>query len=264
MLLARRELLTPAPKGHQDDAVVRDLNAVDRPSERVVVRAIIWVSARESADGGSPAPRTEPLLLEHQAQQSHAPLKVAEVDAAPANKGDGEVDNKLRHGAFPGPPLRFRRRFGYNELCPRHQVFGHTIRRGVLLPTQGERRAQREVNRLPTYGYQCTVCRHEFSVFQSMKDDPIASCTECGAPVKRLLYPVGVVFKGSGWYINDSRKPDPKESAPVETATESGSADTKKTETKSDSAPSPQPSSESSRESAREPAPKPSTPPATS
>jgi predicted nucleic acid-binding Zn ribbon protein len=41
-----------------------------------------------------------------------------------------------------------------------------------------------------------------------MKDDPIATCPECEGSVKRLLYPVGVVFKGSGWYINDSRKPE--------------------------------------------------------
>lgn len=41
-----------------------------------------------------------------------------------------------------------------------------------------------------------------------MKDDPIKTCPECSGAVKRLLYPVGIVFKGSGWYINDSRKPD--------------------------------------------------------
>ena len=66
---------------------------------------------------------------------------------------------------------------------------------------------------MPTYGYQCIDCKHEFSVFQAMKDDPISLCPECSGPVKRLLYPVGVVFKGSGWYINDSRKPDTSEQA---------------------------------------------------
>jgi putative FmdB family regulatory protein len=64
---------------------------------------------------------------------------------------------------------------------------------------------------LPTYGYQCTECKYEFSVFQSMKDDPIAVCTQCGGKVKRLLYPVGIVFKGTGWYINDSRPPEKTE-----------------------------------------------------
>jgi putative FmdB family regulatory protein len=62
---------------------------------------------------------------------------------------------------------------------------------------------------MPTYGYQCTQCKHEFQAFQAMKDDPIRICPQCDGAVKRLLYPVGVVFKGSGWYINDSRKPEP-------------------------------------------------------
>ena len=44
-----------------------------------------------------------------------------------------------------------------------------------------------------------------------MKDDPIRICPECGSEVKRLMYPVGIVFKGSGWYVNDSRKPDKSE-----------------------------------------------------
>ena len=64
---------------------------------------------------------------------------------------------------------------------------------------------------MPTYGYQCTECKYEFSVFQSMKDDPIALCTQCSGKVKRLLYPVGIVFKGTGWYINDSRAPEKTE-----------------------------------------------------
>lgn len=64
---------------------------------------------------------------------------------------------------------------------------------------------------MPTYGYQCTSCKHEFQVFQAMKDAPISDCPECASPVKRLLYPVGIVFKGSGWYVTDSRKPEPAE-----------------------------------------------------
>lgn len=46
-----------------------------------------------------------------------------------------------------------------------------------------------------------------------MKDDPVATCPECGGAVKRLLYPVGIVFKGTGWYINDSRKPEKTDAA---------------------------------------------------
>ena len=48
-----------------------------------------------------------------------------------------------------------------------------------------------------------------------MKDDPIALCPECQGAVKRLLYPVGIVFKGSGWYVNDSRAPEKAEGGSV-------------------------------------------------
>ena len=44
-----------------------------------------------------------------------------------------------------------------------------------------------------------------------MKDDPISICTECKGAVKRLFYPVGIVFKGTGWYVNDSRAPEKSE-----------------------------------------------------
>jgi putative FmdB family regulatory protein len=77
---------------------------------------------------------------------------------------------------------------------------------------------------MPTYGYQCTDCQHEFQVFQNMKDDPIAACPECEGRVKRLLFPVGIVFKGSGWHINDYRTPEKTadgEGAKAETKTDS-------------------------------------------
>ena len=86
---------------------------------------------------------------------------------------------------------------------------------------------------MPTYGYQCTSCTHEFSVFQSMKDDAITDCPECAGRVKRLLYPVGIVFKGSGWYVNDSRKPDNSESA-APAALEAKEGDSKSSDVKSE------------------------------
>lgn len=79
---------------------------------------------------------------------------------------------------------------------------------------------------MPTYGYQCTECKYEFSAFQSMKDDPISVCPQCQGKVKRLLYPVGVVFKGTGWYINDSRAPEKTEKSDTAKAEK-----TEKTET---------------------------------
>jgi putative FmdB family regulatory protein len=58
---------------------------------------------------------------------------------------------------------------------------------------------------MPTYEYACTTCGHRFDVRQSFHDAPISDCPECGASVRRVLYPAGVIFKGSGWYKTDSR-----------------------------------------------------------
>jgi len=60
---------------------------------------------------------------------------------------------------------------------------------------------------MPTYGYRCTKCEHTFEVFQSIKDDPISVCEKCGGKVKRLVFPVGIAFKGSGFHINDYCRP---------------------------------------------------------
>ena len=58
---------------------------------------------------------------------------------------------------------------------------------------------------MPTYEYACDSCGHRFDVRQSFSDDPIRDCPACGASVRRVVYPSGVIFKGSGWYVNDSR-----------------------------------------------------------
>jgi putative FmdB family regulatory protein len=56
---------------------------------------------------------------------------------------------------------------------------------------------------MPTYGYRCSQCGHELEVFQSMSAEPLRVCSECGGPLRKLLYPVGVHFKGSGFYSTD-------------------------------------------------------------
>lgn len=63
---------------------------------------------------------------------------------------------------------------------------------------------------MPTYHYRCKSCAHEFDQFQKFAEDPLTVCPECGQEIRRVIQPVGVVFKGSGWYINDSR-PAPTE-----------------------------------------------------
>jgi putative FmdB family regulatory protein len=57
---------------------------------------------------------------------------------------------------------------------------------------------------MPVYGYRCSR-GHHFEVTQRITDSPLAQCPECGAPVTRVFYPVGIVFKGSGFYKTDSR-----------------------------------------------------------
>ena len=59
---------------------------------------------------------------------------------------------------------------------------------------------------MPTYAYRCSACDHRFDAVQRMVDDPLTECPSCGGFVKRLIQNVPVVFKGSGWYITDSRK----------------------------------------------------------
>ncbi len=60
---------------------------------------------------------------------------------------------------------------------------------------------------MPTYEYQCDACGHEFEAFQSMKDDALTVCPECQKKSLRRLISggVGIIFKGSGFYVNDSR-----------------------------------------------------------
>jgi putative FmdB family regulatory protein len=60
---------------------------------------------------------------------------------------------------------------------------------------------------MPTYEYECKKCNHRFEVFQSMSDEPIKKCPECGKQVRRLVSGgVGVIFKGSGFYATDKDK----------------------------------------------------------
>jgi putative FmdB family regulatory protein len=57
---------------------------------------------------------------------------------------------------------------------------------------------------MPVYGYRCTN-GHHFEVQQRITDPPLTQCPECGAPVTRVFYPVGIIFKGGGFYKTDSR-----------------------------------------------------------
>ncbi len=58
---------------------------------------------------------------------------------------------------------------------------------------------------MPLYTYRCNENGHEFQVRQRMVDDPLTECQICGGPVRRVVSSVGVVFKGSGFYVTDNR-----------------------------------------------------------
>ena len=61
---------------------------------------------------------------------------------------------------------------------------------------------------MPTYEYACKQCGHRFDIRQGWSDEPLTVCPECTGLIRRVLHPAGVIFKGSGWYITDSRKPE--------------------------------------------------------
>lgn len=90
---------------------------------------------------------------------------------------------------------------------------------------------------MPTYGYECTACKEQFEVFQKITDDPLAIHEDCGGELRRLLYPVGIVFKGSGFHVNDygrHGKKSSSETTPAKAEAKSDSSTSAKTETKAE------------------------------
>jgi putative FmdB family regulatory protein len=62
---------------------------------------------------------------------------------------------------------------------------------------------------VPTYQYACTECDHRFEAVQSFTEDALAVCPACGGRLRKVFNSVGIVFKGSGFYRNDSREKAP-------------------------------------------------------
>ena len=100
---------------------------------------------------------------------------------------------------------------------------------------------------MPVYGYRCSH-GHHFEVTQRITDAPLTQCPECGAAVTRVFYPVGIVFKGSGFYKTDSRGTGGDGSR---TPTESTKTETKP-ETKSETKPESKPAKTEDKSSAKE------------
>jgi len=83
---------------------------------------------------------------------------------------------------------------------------------------------------VPTYQYACTQCGQSLEVVQSFSDSPLAECPACSGRLRKVFTPVGVVFKGSGFYRTDSRPANPdgkgkSEPAPAAASADKGSGD---------------------------------------
>src|ERR1700694_2570121 len=99
---------------------------------------------------------------------------------------------------------------------------------------------------MPTYGYRCSNCGHQFEIVQRITDEPLKVCPNCQGKLSKMLYPVGISFKGSGFYTTDY-----KDSGKSSNASNNGSAPIKegssesKPETKSESQPDTKPQAKS-------------------
>jgi putative FmdB family regulatory protein len=81
---------------------------------------------------------------------------------------------------------------------------------------------------MPIYEYRCEN-GHVFDIMQKMTEDPLTECVQCDAPVKKVLHPVGISFKGSGFYSTDynnnkATKPESKETAKSGESTTNGAS----------------------------------------
>ena len=98
---------------------------------------------------------------------------------------------------------------------------------------------------MPRYDYLCPDCEHEFEIKQSFTSEPVATCPNCQGSARRVIHSVPIVFKGSGFYVNDYGKgkgsttsSEPKRSKDSKDASEKskdGSAPKSKTESKVES-----------------------------
>ncbi|MEU9135934.1 FmdB family zinc ribbon protein [Streptomyces sp. NPDC048404] len=96
---------------------------------------------------------------------------------------------------------------------------------------------------MPTYQYQCTECGEGLEAVQKFTDDALTECPECDGRLKKVFSAVGIVFKGSGFYRNDSRgsssssspAPKPSTSSASDAKSSSSASTSSSSDTKSSS-----------------------------
>jgi putative FmdB family regulatory protein len=94
---------------------------------------------------------------------------------------------------------------------------------------------------LPIYEYECEACKKRFEVIQKMSDPPLATCSDCSGKLHKLVSsPAGLLFKGSGWYVNDYAKKNGQASSDTKAKgeTKPASGETSKGETTKKETPS--------------------------
>jgi putative FmdB family regulatory protein len=77
---------------------------------------------------------------------------------------------------------------------------------------------------VPTYEYRCKACGQELEVVQSFTDEALTTCEACGGPLRKVFGNVGIAFKGSGFYKNDSRGKTSSRAGGSDKAAESSSS----------------------------------------
>ena len=87
---------------------------------------------------------------------------------------------------------------------------------------------------VPRYDYKCPECEHEFEVKQSFSEDPVASCPNCATASQRVFHAVPVVFKGSGFYVNEYGKGSGRDQQSSDDSAKSDTKSESKSETKSE------------------------------
>ncbi len=108
---------------------------------------------------------------------------------------------------------------------------------------------------MPIYEYECKACGTRFDKMQPIHAEPLVVCLNCGkGPIRRVYQPVGVIFKGSGWYITDNRNSGKKETDAKSISSDSGekgssgessSSESSKSESTTKASDTPAPSSSS-------------------
>ena len=102
---------------------------------------------------------------------------------------------------------------------------------------------------MPTYSYACTECDNRFDAVQAFSDDALTTCEKCSGRLRKLFGSVGVVFKGSGFYRNDSRESAKSSSNGSAKSSSSSSEGSSSSDTSGSADKSSSPSSSSSEKS---------------